>query len=357
MKTQLDMTEINEIKHNGYNVVSLFSGCGGSSLGYKLAGYKVRLASEFISYAVQTYKLNHPGTIVIDKDIRDTTGQEILDSIGLQKYELDILDGSPPCASFSVNGSREESWGKEKNYSSTKQRVDDLFFEYARIVKETMPKVFIAENVKGLTMGKALVVLGDIVRILTETGYNVKYRVLDASDYDVPQKRERTIIIGVRKDLDILPSFPEPSTNAKITCREAIEDLMYDGTDLKCDIHKRVRLMEQYFHAGCTNNDIKRIMQENNFKYYTQGFRRDKWDEPYYTIKQHHTRPFHPRIDRVMSINEAKRIQSFPDDFQLIHSPAQNWERIGRAVPPTLMKYIATHIKTEILDKSHLFVK
>jgi len=264
---------------------------------------------------------------------------------------LDILDGSPPCASFSVNGLREKAWGKEKNYSATKQRVDDLFFEYARLVKEIMPKVFVAENVKGLTMGKSLVVLKEIIKILTETGYNVDYKVLDASDYDVPQKRERTIIMGVRNDLNIMPSFPKPSPNAKLTCKEAIEDIMFDGTDLKCDTYRRVSLMKQYFHAGCTSNDIKEIMKEHNFKYYTQGFRRDKWNEPYYTIKQHHTRPFHPRIDRVMSINEAKRIQTFPDDFKMIHSPAQNWERIGRAVPPTLMKYIAKHIKTEILDK------
>jgi DNA (cytosine-5)-methyltransferase 1 len=351
MKTQLDMTEINEIKYNGYDVVSLFSGGGGSSLGYKLAGFRVKLASEFIAYAIATYRINHPGTIVIEKDIRDTTGQEILNRIGMRKYELDILDGSPPCASFSVNGSREESWGKERNYSATKQKVDDLFFEYARVTGEIMPKVFIAENVKGLTMGKALIILEDIVKILSDTGYNVEYKVLDASDYDVPQKRERTIIIGVRKDLNILPSFPKPSLNPKMTCKDAIEDLMYDGTDLLCNIHKRFRLMEKYFHADCTNSDIKKIMEENNIKYYTQGFRRDKWDEPYYTIKQHHTRPFHPKIDRVMSINEAKRIQTFPDDFQLIHSPAQNWERIGRAVPPSLMKHIALHVKNEILDK------
>ena len=94
-----------------------------------------------------------------------------------------------------------------------------------------------------------------------------------------------------------------------------------------------------------------RYIKENNLKVYEQSFRRDKWNEPYYTIKQHHTRPYHPVVDRLMSIDEAKRIQTFPDDFKMLHSPTQNWERIGRAVPPNLMKEISKTIQTEILDK------
>jgi DNA (cytosine-5)-methyltransferase 1 len=349
MKTQLDMKEINEIPKNGYKTISLFAGCGGSSLGYKLSGFNVLLASEFIPNAIETYKINHPNTIVLEKDIRETTGQEILDLIHMNKYELDILDGSPPCSDFSINGKREEGWGKVKNYSTTKQRVDDLFFEYARIVKDIMPKVFVAENVKGLTIGKAKDVLEKILSTLRGIGYKVGYKVLDASDYGCPQKRERTIIIGVRNDLNIEPSFPNP-LYTKISCKEAIEDLIDNGTD-QVNRSQREELIKKYFHAGCTSNDIKIICKENNLKVYEQSFRRDKWEEPYYTIKQHHTRPYHPRVDRLMSIDEAKRIQTFPDDFILPHSPTQNWERIGRAVPPNLMKYISLHIKNEILDK------
>jgi len=351
MKTQLDMSEINKIEKNKYNVVSLFSGCGGSSLGYKLAGFDVKLASEFIPTAIETYKINHPNTLVLEKDIRETTGQEILDLIHMDKYELDILDGSPPCCAFSINGLREAGWGLEMNYSSTKQRVDDLFFEYARIVKETMPKVFVAENVKGLTMGKAKFVLQEILKTLRDIGYKVEFKVLDASDYEVPQKRERTILIGVRNDLDIEPSFPLP-IGSKMSCKEAIGDLIHNGTDQE-NHSQREELIEKYFHAGCTSTDIKQICKDNGLKVYEQSFRRDKWEEPYYTIKQHHTRPYHPQVDRLMSIEEAKRIQTFPDDFVLLHSPTQNWERIGRAVPPNLMKHIAIHIKDEILDKIH----
>ena len=349
MKTQIDMTELKDIEKNSYKVISTFSGCGGSSLGYKLAGYDVKCAVEFIKNAADTYKANFPGTPVVEKDIRNIDGQELLDIAGIKKFELDILDGSPPCCDFSINGKREAGWGKVKNYSSTKQRVDDLFFEYARLVEQIMPKVFVAENTKGLTLGKAKDVLDKVIETLSNIGYEVEYRVLDASDYGVPQKRERTIIIGVRKDLGMKPVFPVGNSR-KITTEEAIGDLINNGTD-QTNHSKRDELIKEFFPGGTTNEDIKRICEEQNIKVYQQSFRRDKWNEPYYTIKQHHTRPYHPVVDRLMSIDEAKRIQTFPDDFQLLHSPTQNWERIGRAVPPNLMKAISKTIQEEILDK------
>lgn len=349
MKTQIDLKDLPKVKKNGYSVISTFSGCGGSSLGYKLAGYDVKCAVEFIPNAAETYRANFPDTPVIEKDVRDVTGEELLQIAGLKKGELDILDGSPPCCDFSINGKREKGWGKVKNYSSTKQRVDDLFYEYARLVKDIMPKVFVAENTKGITMGKAKEVLEDVIKTLSEIGYNVEYKVLDASDFKVPQKRERTILIGVRKDLGLSPVYPE-GYSEKITTKEAIGDLIDNGTD-QVNHSKREELIRDYFHGGCTSTDIKRICAENNLKVYEQSFRRDKWEEPYYTIKQHHTRPYHPVVDRLMSIDEAKRIQTFPDDFKLLHSPTQNWERIGRAVPPNMMKEISKNIQVNILDK------
>ena len=349
MKTQIDMSQLKDVPKNGYKVISTFSGCGGSSLGYKLAGYDVKCAVEFIPKAIETYKANFPTTPVVTKDIRTVTGEELLKISGLKKYDVDILDGSPPCCSFSIAGIREKGWGKVRKYSSTKQRTDDLFFEYIRIVKEIMPKVIIAENVKGLTMGKAKEVLNKVLTQLDEVGYNVKYKVLDASDYGVPQKRERTIIIGVRKDLNIIPTFPKP-LGYKITTKEAIGDLINNGTD-QVNHSKREYYMKEYFHSGCGTKEILQIAKEHGLKVYKQCYRRDRWNEPYYTITQHHTRPYHPIVDRIMSIDEGKRIQTFPDDFKLLHSPTQNWERIGRAVPPNLMKEISKHIQTTVLDK------
>lgn len=349
MKTQLDMTEIAQIPPNGYNVISTFSGCGGSSLGYKLSGYKVKCAVEFIPNAAETYSLNFPDTPVLQKDIREVTGEELLTIAGLKKFELDILDGSPPCCDFSINGKRELGWGKVKKYSSTEQRVDDLFFEYARLVKDIMPKVFVAENTKGLTLGKARAVLKQIMDTLTDIGYNVSCKVVDTSKWGIPQKRERLIIVGVRKDLRMFPVFPLDSYHG-MTTEEAIGDLIDNGTDQVNDSIRDFQ-MKEYFRPGCSSADIKRICKLHNLKVYEQSYRRDKWDKPYYTIKQHHTRPYHPIVDRLMSIDEAKRLQTFPDDFILPHSPTQNWERIGRAVPPTMMHRISKTIQIEILDK------
>ena len=116
--------------------------------------------------------------------------------------------------------------------------------------------------------------------------------------------------------------------------------------------NRDVQLMHKYFHAGTTQMDVKNIIEEQKLDHiFESNFYRDRWKKPYYTIRQHHTRPFHPIADRYMSIWEAKRIQTFPDDFILEDSPVKNWERIGRAVPPNLMKKISENIQKKILDK------
>ncbi len=363
MKTQLDLKEINKIKKNGIKVVSLFSGCGGSSLGYKLAGCEVLLANEFDKEAQEVYQLNNPNTILIKKDIREIKGRHILKKINMKKGELDILDGSPPCAAFSTMGVREKQWGKEKDYSGKKQVVDDLFFEYARILKELKPKVFIAENVKGLTIGNAKNLLGTlapnlglintdstIISTLKKCGYNIRYKVLNSKDYEVPQTRERLFIIGVRKDLKIRPSFPK-KINKVLTTKKAIKDLINNRTDYN-NSPKKTMLIKKYFRPGCTLKRASEIIKKYNLQgvmmYYT---RRDRWNKPFQTILQAGDRPFHPKKDRSLSIEECKRICTFPDDFILPHTPQQNWERLGRAVPPNLMKHIALHICKTVFKK------
>ena len=130
------MKQIEKVKGtNGYNVVSTFSGCGGSCLGYEMAGYNVLYANEFIPEAQRTYRANHKNVCLDTRDIRVIQPEEILEMTKLKKGELDLFDGSPPCSSFSILGKREKGWGKVKTYSDTKQRTDDLFFEYIRILK------------------------------------------------------------------------------------------------------------------------------------------------------------------------------------------------------------------------------
>ena len=148
------MQQIARIKPNGFKAISLFAGAGGSSLGYRLSGFRMLWASEFIDAARDVYNANKaPYTIVDGRDIRDVDPSEVVEKIDMKPGEVDLLDGSPPCSSFSAIGKKYKGWGKSKKYSDRAQRTDDLFFEYVRFVRAIQPKVFVAENVAGLVKG------------------------------------------------------------------------------------------------------------------------------------------------------------------------------------------------------------
>ena len=205
------MAEVARLRgSNGYQAVSTFSGCGGSCLGLEMAGFEILMASEFVEAARDTYRVNHPGVFVDDRDIRTVTADDILEQTGLAVGELDLLEGSPPCASFSTAGKRSKGWGEVKKYSDTKQQADDLFFEYARLVDGLQPKVFIAENVSGLVKGVAKGYFKMILRELKDCGYQVEAKLLNARWLGVPQSRQRLIFMGVRNDLGVRPEWPDP---------------------------------------------------------------------------------------------------------------------------------------------------
>ena len=323
-------------------VVSTFSGVGGSSLGYKLAGCEVLASLEFVEEARICYRLNFPGTPIIEKDIRDVTGKEILDLIGLKKGELDILDGSPPCASFSMAGKREKSWGKVKAYSNTKQRVDDLFDEQIRLISEIMPKSIVLENVKGMTLGMAKELLTNYLKKLQKIGYNLNVEVLNSQYFETATSRERLIIIGIRKDLNKLPSHPRPFCKP-ITFGEATKHITV--TEAEKDKLK-VTSNRVLYYLNYTKQGENCSMYNQNLSYFSH--RRASMIKPCPTITTT-IDIYHPFENRTLSIKEIKAISSFPDDFKLVGSYAQQYERIGRAVPPNLMKHIALHLK-KILD-------
>jgi len=346
------MIEIAALPWNGYNAVSTFSGCGGSSLGYKMAGYRVLWANEFIPAAQDTYAANHPTTILDRRDIRKVQASEILEAIGLSVGELDLLDGSPPCASFSTSGKREAGWGKVKSYSDTKQRTDDLFFEFARILRDIQPKVFVAENVSGLIKGTAKGYFLEILEALKDCGYNVKAQLLDARWLGVPQMRQRLIFIGVRNDLNLQPTFPVPLTY-QYTVRDAIP-WIGQSKDMK---------HSQLFHIE-PETDISRFAIGDEWEKIEVG----RKSERYFNLcRSPLNRPCntltaigghggtaavtHPTEKRKFSIAELRRIGAFPDDFILTGSYEQQWERVARSVPPVMMKHIASAVQTGVLDK------
>jgi DNA (cytosine-5)-methyltransferase 1 len=341
-----------------FKVVSLFAGGGGSSTGYRLAGGEVLAINEFIEAAQDAYERNYPTTHIFREDVRQLTGEMILNEVGLKKGELDILDGSPPCASFSTAGKREKGWGIEKKYSDKKQRVDDLFFEFARILKEVQPKVFIAENVKGITMGAASNLLGSsqfnlfgdeedtIYHTLANCGYNVRYKVLNAKNYGVPQSRERTIFIGVRKDIKKDITYPKPY-NYLVSAFEGCEGVVNTPKDILEASHK----------DGIVKGYILQMKEGESGNQYAPsgyfGLQRIKRDTPSPTVCQRQGNKgaclIHWEEHRELSVPELIRLMSFPDDYYLGEKYTQKTERLGRAVPPLLMKSIASHVYESIL--------
>lgn len=219
------MVEIASVPSNGYTVASTFSGAGGSSLGYRMAGFRVAWCNEFVPAARETYAANANGTVIDARDIRTVTADDVLRDLRMQVGQLDVLDGSPPCASFSTAGRREQSWGQRKTYSDTSQRTDDLFFEYVRLVRGIQPRVFVAENVSGLVKGVAKGYFKEILTELKSCGYQVTARLLDAQWLGVPQARQRIIFIGVRNDLGLDPVHPSPLPY-RYSLRDALPELL-----------------------------------------------------------------------------------------------------------------------------------
>lgn len=340
------MAEIRRIPGNGLRAISLFSGGGGSSCGYRMAGFDVVWASEFVEAARETYAANWPSTTLDGRDVREVSADEILRVTGLKAGELDVLDGSPPCASFSEvvrhNAKIEDLWGKEKDYSGQRQRTDDLFDHYLRILEGLKPRAFVAENVLGLVVGRAK---GHFVRILERmqrAGYRVKVGVVDAKWLGVPQHRERTIFVGMREDLGVDPELPKPFPRM-VTLREALAGVTVTDEERASLSFEGMAIYESWKKLA-----PGRRPDEKHF-----NLRRCSWDMPAFTLISTAGNPgagsiAHPEEPRKFSIAELKRICSFPDDYVLTGRHNQQVERMGRAVPPLMMRAIATAVRERL---------
>lgn len=374
------MAEINAIEPNGFKVVSTFSGCGGSCLGYRMAGFKVIWANEFVPAAQDSYKANAALDCILDKrDIRVVQPEEILNATGLAKGECDVFDGSPPCQAFSTAGKREKGWGKNKTYEhGAKQKNEQLFTEYIRLLRGLMPKVFIAENVSGLVKGTAKGFFLHILKELKASGYKVEAQLLDAQWLGVPQMRQRIIFIGVRNDLELAPAFPKPLPY-RYSVRDAlpgIVSLTHDTsglfsqgevTDRPCpsitngvnglnSSHYKVIGRGRYDEPQDISNKPVEVEVAITGRIGT-GYKRNDVDTatPMVAITATGHAQSQNEIGpekRKFTIAELRRICAFPDDFILTGTYAQQWERLGNSVPPVMMAAIAGIVRDEILSKT-----
>jgi DNA (cytosine-5)-methyltransferase 1 len=361
---------------NGFTVVSTFSGAGGSCLGYRWAGYRVLYANEFIKAARETYAANFPNAVIDDRDIREVSATDITNAIDRDIGDIDIFEGSPPCSSFSTAGRRDKLWGQVKPYSDTRQRTDDLFDEWIRLVDALQPRVCIAENVPALASGKAVGHYKRITRAITNAGYTVKATELNAMWLGVPQRRKRLFIIGVRSDLERLPVFPKPLPYW-YSIREALPGIThiesangwnghaYKPTDTVVETiqaNRPIKVLETSprFDRQLNTSEPYAIYDEwiklkegaKSTKY--RNLMRADSSKASPTVTQaggnaSTASVTHPSEPRKFTIAELKRISGFPDDFELTGTYRQQYERIGRAVCPPVTKAIGETIERYVL--------
>ena len=367
---------VNASNQNKFNVISTFAGGGGSSTGYRLAGGKILCINEFVEEAQNTYRENYPDTPILPGDIKQLSGKDFLDIAKLDVGELDILDGSPPCSAFSVagklshsrDGKHSDGWGQTKNYSDGKmvENLEDLFFEFLRVADDIKPKVIIGENVKGLTIGEAKQYFNKIQNTFEDIGYDVVAKVLDSRYFGISQTRTRVFFIGVRNDITekaglnfmtIGNVFPQELPDV-VPLKDALIDLQYDEEEVKYLTDKFSKTA--YWRDTGSKMEIDPPKVLTGMDYHPKGhhfnLKRVSQYQPAPTLTAMGSNDttagaFHWAEPRKLTIGELKRIQSLPDDFKLTGKWNQKSERIGRMVPPLMMKAIADSVYNKVLKE------
>ena len=316
-------------------VASLFCGCGGTDVGllgdfdflgkhYESNGMEIVYANDIDDNACNIFKENF-GITPDNRDIREVKSEEI--------PEFDILTGGFPCQSFSIIAQNPKRLG-------VKDERGKLFFEMCRILRERQPKCFIAENVKGILTANKKSAFPLIMKEFEESGYDVQYRILNSANYGVPQKRERVIIVGFRKDLNINFSFPDVE----------IED-ENNFAPLKKVIEKKVD--EKYFFSERAVAGMMKKRESMN-----KGRAQDI-NKPCNTVGAHLAKVSLNSTDPVLmedkryrrfTPREVARIQSFPDDFELVGSEAAQYRALGNAIPPVMFWYVAKAVSGKLQE-------
>lgn len=312
---------------NAPTVISTFAGGGGSSLGYSMARYRELLAVEWDKHACEVFKLNFPDVPIYCGDIAKLSVEQCQELAGIGEGELDVLDGSPPCQSFSVSGKRQ--------FEDTRGQ---LYHEFVRLLRGLKPKALVMENVKGMVIGKMKLIFADCLSELKASGYKVKAKLLNSMFYNVPQSRERLIFIGIREDLGIEPSHPIGNQNL-ITASQALVGCEVGKTPLFKDNYAK---FWRHIPEGKNLGDLTGAKGFNTRKLHPH--------RPSLTLlKTQHGHGFgtlcHWKEARAISAEEGKRLQSFPDEFQLLGNYRHQWGVIGNSVPPLFMKAIAEHVR------------
>lgn len=333
------LEELENVPKNGFKVFSFFSCGGGSSMGYKLAGFDVIGNCEIDQQIFEIYKKNHNPLYSFNMDIRDFLHLENKE-IPKELFEIDVLDGSPPCSVFSMAGNRENDWGRSKKFreGQSQQKLDDLFFEYIKAIDKLKPKVFIAENVKGLLLGNARGYVSEILNQINDIGYEVQMFLLNAALMGVPQRRERVFFIGFRKELGY--------TKLKLDFHEnpilfgSVKSERGRPVTVNC-----IDLLKQKIPTDRALSDINQRIYNKNSRFNAALV----WDNrvaPTITAKGEFLRA---NDDSGLSDLDYISCQTFPYDYDFGGANVQYI--CGMSVPPFMMQRIAKEVATQWLLK------
>lgn len=322
------------------NLISLFSGAGGLDRGFHDAGFHTDVANEYDKKICPTFRANFPETKLIEGDIRDIPSDEF------PKNPTGII-GGPPC----------QSWSEAGSLKGIEDARGQLFYEYIRIIRDTQPLFFVAENVSGMLAKRHQEAVSGFIQLFEDAGYDVNLKMLNANDYEVPEDRDRIFYVGFRKDLGIYDyEYPRPQKH-KPTLREAIWDLQFTA----------IPALEKNHTNG------NKCLMPNN-EYFIGAFspifmsrnRVRSWDEPGFTVqasgRQCQLHPQAPKMIKVnnnlhkfaegyehlyrrMTVREVARVQSFPDDYKFVYEDVNyGYKMIGNAVPVKLAYHVAKSI-------------
>lgn len=353
------------------NAIDLFAGCGGLSKGFMDAGYDIIVGVDNDQAALNTFALNHNGAKSLNADLsKQETFDEIKRIAG--KREIDVIIAGPPCQGFSLTGPRDFDDPRNK-----------LYLAVLEMVRQFQPKGFIIENVPGMATMYGGQVKDEVLRRFRDMGYNIECKILCAADYGVPQMRKRLVFMGIRADIGT-PKFPEAILNAEqyVSCREALDDLPSRAKELgteedvytsepRTDYQKKMRgnctVLHNHVataHKQFVIDTIAQVPEGGNWRdlpngvgesrKFNEAWTRYDGNKPSKTIDTGHRNHFHYQYNRVPTIRENARLQSFPDDFVFTGTKTQQNRQVGNAVPPLLGQALGQALNEIIEGKKHV---
>lgn len=358
-----------KMRNNKLVAIDLFCGCGGFSYGFQQAGFEMALGIDMWKDATVTYKHNFPDAFVINDDITNITTEDILRKLDMSADDIDVIIGGPPCQGFSVSGKRMIDDPRNKLYKS-----------FVGLVDEIRPKVFVMENVPGLIRLFGGKVKEQVLLDFSSLGYTVTVQQLSSDDYGVPQQRKRVFFVGLNKEkISEGTKFVFPKAEYGeglkpfVTCKDAISDLDFvpDDVSMGEDIPYEIAAQSEYqklmrknsksiknhsitIHKEQTKKIISMVPDGGNYKDLPEELQSTRkvhiaWtrmnsQKPCFTIDTGHNHHFHYKENRVPTVRESARIQSFPDRFEFIGIKTSQLKQVGNAVPPLMAEAIARQV-------------